>query len=314
MSKSKNDEKEIICLNCTDLYNQLRVDGIYYYNFQAYIYLIWSMALMIVFVNGLCLIVMTKTKVLRKPSDVLLKCMVISDSLMGTLPVPFWLISWLLAYHFYPNCPLYRFKIVSGYFVAWVNFLLISLITLDRYMSICQPYRYVKWSGNQHRYKIVLILVLISRLIAVSSMFLFESFTFQVIVLCFVILVILIVNIILYAKISQNIKCIDNYYNKLVGKQIATNKVTSLEKKGQFINWMMLLTLAFSYCPYILSQVLHFFGALDDLGYALGKWGYALIFSRSLVNPILYCFSYTTFRKRCIQLLLRIFNDSKNQF
>ena len=253
--------------------------------------------------------------VLSNPSDVLLKCMVISDLLMATLPVPFWLISWLLAYHFYPYCPLYRFTIVSGYFVAWVNYLLISLITLDRYMSICQPYRYVKWSGNQHIYKIVLVLVLISSLIAVSSMFLFGSFTFQVIVLCFVILVILIVNIILYAKISQNIKCIDNYYNKLVGKQFATNKVTSLEKKGQFINWMMLLTLAFSYCPYFLSQVLHFFGALDDgLDYALGKWGYALIFSRSLVNPILYCFSYTTFRKRCIQLLLRIFNDSKNQF
>ena len=35
MNKSKNDEKEIIYLNCTDLYNQLRVDGIYYYNFQV---------------------------------------------------------------------------------------------------------------------------------------------------------------------------------------------------------------------------------------------------------------------------------------
>ena len=203
------------------------------------------MAFMIVFINGLCLIVMTKTKALSNPSDILLKCMVISDLLMGALPVPFWLVSWLLAYHFYPNCPLYRITILSGYFVAWVNYLLVSLITLDRYMSMCQPYCYAKWSGNQHIFKIVLVLVFICSFIAVSSMFLFGNFTFQVIVLCFVILVILIVNITLYAKISQNIKCIDNYYSKLVGKQFATNKVTSLEKKGQFITWMMLLTLTF---------------------------------------------------------------------
>ena len=77
---------------------------------------------------------------------------------------------------------------------------------------------------------------------------------------------------------------------------------------------MMLLTLAFSYCPYFLSQVVHFFGALeDDLGYALGIWGYAFIFMRSLVNPILYCISFVKFRNRCIQLLKTVFN-SKSQF
>ena len=115
MSKSKLDEKEIIYLNCTDLYNQLRVDGIYYYNFQAYIYLVWIMAFMIVFINGFCLIVMTKTKALSNPSDILLKCMVISDLLMGALPVPFWLVSWFTSISL-----LSKLSIIQNSYLIWL--------------------------------------------------------------------------------------------------------------------------------------------------------------------------------------------------
>ena len=310
-----NDGRKVIYINCTNLHNQLRVDGIYYYNFEVYIYLVWTMALMIVFINGLCLIAMVKRKVLSKPSDILLKCMVICDLLMGMFPIPSWSISLILTYHFYPNCALYKFTVFSGYFIAWLNYLIITFITIDRYMSICKPYCYVKWSGNQYMHKVVLVFVFMSSLIAVSSMFLFGNFTLIATVLCFVILVILIGNTMLYVKISQSIKSIDNYYKNLVGKQFATSKVTSFEKKGQFKNLMMLLTLAFSYCPYFLSQVVHFFGALeDDLGYALGIWGYAFIFIRSLANPLLYCISHAKFRKRCFDLLLMIFNNSKKQF
>ena len=315
MRNLNNNERKIIYFNCTNLHNQLRVDGIYYYNFAVYIYLVWIMALMIVFINGLCLIAMVKKKVLSKPSDILLKCMVICDFLMGIFPIPLWPISLLLTYHFYSNCALYRFTVFSGYFIAWLNYLIITFITLDRYMSICKPYCYVKWSGNQYLYKVVLVFVFMSSLIAVSSMFLFGNFTLIATVLCFVILLILIGNIVLYVKISQNIKSIDNYYKNLVGKQFASSKVTSFEKKGQFKNLMMLLTLAFSYCPYFLSQVVHFFGALeDDLGYALGIWGYAFIYIRSIANPFLYCISHAKFRKRCFELLLLIFNNSESQF
>ena len=314
MRISNNDGKEFIYINCTNLHNQLRVDGIYYYNFEVYIYLLWIMAFVIVFINGVCIITMVKTNIMRKPSDILLKCMVTCDLLMGTFTVPLWLISLLLAYYFYPNCGLYTFTVFSGYFIGWVDYLIITLITLDRYVSICKPYCYVKWSGNKHIYRTVLFFISTGSLIAVSSMFVFGNFTLQATALCFVILVILVVNIILYAKIGQAINFMDKYYHKIVGKQFATRKVTSYEKKGQLINMMMLLTLVFSYCPYFLSQVVHFFGALeDDLGYALGIWGYAFIFMRSFVNPILYCISFVKFRNRCIQLLKTVFN-SKSQF
>ena len=315
MMRISNDGKETIYINCTDLHNQLRVDGIYYYNFEVYICLLWIMAFVIVFINGVCIITMVKTSVMRKPSDILLKCMVTCDLLMGIFTVPLWLTSLLLAYYLYPNCGLYTVTVFSGYFIAWVDYLIITLITLDRYLSICKPYCYVKWSGTKHIYRIVLVFISIGSLIAVSSMFVFGNFTLQATVLGFVILVILVVNVILYAKISQTIKYMDKYYRKIVGKQFATRKVTSYEKKGQVINMMMLLTLAFSYCPYFLSQVVHFFGALeDDLGYALGIWGYAFIFIRSLVNPILYCISFAKFRNRCVQLLLTVFNNCKSQF
>ena len=315
MQNSSRNEQEIIFINSTNLANQLRIDGIYYYNFQVYIYLLWILAFMIVLINGLCLIALEKSTVFSKQSDTLLKCMVICDLLMGTLSVPLWLISWLLAYHFYPNCVFYRFSVFSCKLVCWLNYLTITLITLERYISKCKPYFYVKWSINHHIYRTVLLLVFLSSMTAVSSKFLFGTFTLQVTILCFVILAVLIVNIMLYVKISQSITCINNYHTKLVGKQFATNKVTSLEKKGQLINLMMLLTLTFSYCPYFLLQMLHFFGALeDDLGYVLGIWGYAFVIIRSLVNPILYCISHIKFRQTCFQLLPTIFNISESQF
>ena len=310
MRNSSENEREIIFINCTNLPNQLRVNGTYYYNFQAYIYLLWILAFVIAFINGLCLIALGKTTVLSKKSDLLLKCMVICDLLMGTLSVPFWLISWLLAYHFYPNCILYGFTIFSGKLLCWLNYLRIFLIPLERYISVRKPYFYVKWSINHHIYRTALLLIFLGSMIAASSNFLFGSFTLQVAVLCFLILVILIVNIILYVQISQTIARLDDYHSTLVGKQFATKKVTTLEKKGQYINLMMLLTLIFSYCPYF-----HFFGALeDDLGYALGIWGYAFVIIRSLVNPIVYCISHIKFRKICLQLLLTIFKISEIQF
>ena len=312
MGNLSNDERKIIYFNCTDLHNQLRVDGVYYYNFQVYSHLLWIMAFMIVFINGLCLITMTKTKVLSNPSNIVLKCMVTCDLLIGTLPVPLWLISLQLAYHLDTNCTLYRFTVFSGYIFAWVTYLIITVITLDRYMSIYKPYHYVKWSGKQHIYKIALVVVFMSSLITVGTMFLHGSFTLKAFVLSFVILLILIVNIILYVKIGQTIKCIDHYYTNLVGKQFATSQVTRPEKKGQFINLMMLLTLAISYCLYFLSQVPHFLGALeDDLGYALGIWGYVFVFARAFVNPILYCISHVKFRKRFVQLLLMMLKMSE---
>ena len=315
MFNLNNGERKIIYINCTNLQNQLRVDGIYYYNFKVYIYLMWIMAFMVVFINGLCIIALVRRKVLSKPSDILLKCMVISDLLIGVFPMPLWTLSLLLTYHFYPNCALYRFTVFSGYFFAWLNYLIITFITLDRYMSICKPYCYVKWSGNQYIYKVIIVFVIMSSLIAASSKFLFENFSLITTVQCFVILIILVGNIMLYIKISQSIKNIDSYYKNLVGKKFATSKVTSFEKKGQFKNLMMLLTLAFSYCPYLLSQVLYFFGALeDDLGHALIIWGYVFVFIRSLVNPILYCISHAKFRKRCFELLRMIFSNSKSQF
>ena len=315
MLNLNNSERKIIYINCANIQIQLRVDGIYHYNFEVYIYLTWIMAFMVVFINGLCLTALVKGKVLSKPSDILLKCMIIFDLLMGAFPMPLWPISLLLTYHFYPYCASFRFTLFSGCFFGWLNYLIITFITLDRYMSICKPYCYVKWSGNQFIYKVITVFVIMSSLITASSKFLFGNFPLIITVQCFVGLIILLGNIMLCIKISQSIKNIDNYYKNLVGKKFSTSKVTSFEKKGQFKNLMMLLTLAFSYCPYFLSQVLHFFGALeDDLGDALLIWGYVFAFIRSLVNPILYCISHANFRKRCFKLLLMIFSNSKSRF
>ena len=304
MIHSKNEEKQVIYINCSNLRNQLRVDGIYYYNFEVYIYLVWIIDFLIVSVNVLCLITMTNTRKVWKPSDILLKCMVLSDLLMGIFSIPFWLISLLLAYHFKPNCTIYRFTVFCCYFVGWLSFLITFLITLDRYISICKPFCYLKWSSYHRVFKTALFSIFMLSLVGVGSLFLFKTFSLQVIVLCFVILVIMVTDVILYAKIGAKIKSVDRYYRNLVGKQFSLNNVTSIEKKGQVINLAMVLALVLSYSLYFFSQVLHFFGVLeDDFGYAIGIWGYALVLVKSFVNPILYCISLEDFRSKLVQQL-----------
>ena len=300
----KNDRVTMIYINCSHLQYPLRVDGVYYYNFEAYIYLAWVVAFMIVFINMLCLITMIKASALWKPSDVLLKCMVFCDLLMGIFSVPFWLVSLLLVYYSYPNCLLYRFTVFSGYFVGSLSFLTITLITLDRYVSIWKPYFYVKLTAKKNVYKIEITLMSLFALLGVSSPFVFDNYSLQAAVLCLVFLIVFIADLLLYVKINQKIKAIDNYYKYLVGKTFATTNVTNYEKKGQVINLAMVLALVFSYCPYFVLQLLHILAVLeDDLAYALGIWGYILISIKSLVNPILYCISGKEFRKKLLNLM-----------
>lgn len=300
----KNDGVRMIYINCSRLQYPLGVDGVYFYNFEVYIYLAWVLAFMIVFINMLCLVTMIKARALGKPSDILLKCMVFCDLLMGIFSVPFWIISLLLAYYSYPNCLLYRFTVFSGYFVGSLSFLTITLITLDRYVSIWKPYFYVKLTAKENVYKIEITFISFFALLGVGSLFLSENYSLQAAVLCLVFLIIFIADLLLYVKINQKIKEIDNYYKYLVGKKFATSNVTNYEKKGQVINLAMMLALVFSYCPYFVLQLLHILAVLeDDLDYALGIWGYIFISIKSLVNPILYCISRKEFRKKLLSLV-----------
>ena len=97
MCYSKSCGRKVIYINCSHLHYQLRVDGSYYDNFEMYNGLAWVMVFMIASINVLCLFTLTKHKSFRKPCDILLKCMVFCDLLMGILSIPFWLISLLLA-------------------------------------------------------------------------------------------------------------------------------------------------------------------------------------------------------------------------
>ena len=195
----------MIYINCSRLQYPLGVDGVYFYNFEVYIYLAWVLAFMIVFINMLCLVTMIKARALGKPSDILLKCMVFCDLLMGIFSVPFWIISLLLAYYSYPNCLLYRFTVFSGYFVGSLSFLTITLITLDRYVSIWKPYFYVKLTAKENVYKNEINFISFFALLGVGSLFLSENYSLQAAVLCLVFLIIFIADLLLYVKINQKI-------------------------------------------------------------------------------------------------------------
>ena len=265
----KSCARKIVYINCSHLHYQLRVDGSYYHNFEVYNGLAWVIAFMIASINILCLVIITKQNSFRKPSDILLNCMVFCDLLNGIFSVPSWLISLLLAYHNYPNCTLYRFTVFCGYFVGRLSFLTIFLITLDRYVSISKPYVHVKWSVSKHIYNSILVFVFTVNLIGVSSLFLVESFNLQATVASSFILIILIVNVILYVKIGLKIKAIENCYRNLVGQIFATSNVTN-HKKSQVIMSVMVIKILLSYAPYFLLQLLHFFRLLDnDLSYGV---------------------------------------------
>ena len=185
-----------------------------------------------------------------------------------------------------------------SHFVGWLSFLTIFLITQDRYVSIWKPYVYVKWSVSKHVYISILVFVFTASLLSVSSLFLVENFTLQATVASFFVLIILIVNVILYAKI----KVIENCYRNLVGEVFATSNVTNHEKKSQVIISAIVITILLSYAPYLFLQVLHCFRLPgNDLNCALGLLGYIFISVKSESNTLLYIITY--FRKELFKLL-----------
>eukprot|EP00112_Aurelia_sp_Birch-Aquarium-sp1_P008533 Seg1944.2 transcript_id=Seg1944.2/GoldUCD/mRNA.D3Y31 product="Beta-1 adrenergic receptor" protein_id=Seg1944.2/GoldUCD/D3Y31 len=96
-------------------------------------------AIFVILSNALCLVTLIKTPSLQTPSNVLVGGLCISDLLIGIIVQPLFIVFLVLFQHGFVEWKIIEIPFLCG---ARVSFILLHIVTLDRYIAICHPYKY----------------------------------------------------------------------------------------------------------------------------------------------------------------------------
>ena len=120
----------------------------------------------------------------------------------------------------------------------------------------------------------------------------FEAFNATIILFidCFV-------YIIIYCKARK----INDMHKKRMGKKYSTNS-PKYEKKLVKSTLLIVLSLYLCYIPHVVKLILEFINILyGDTVHTIGSWTFLSIASKSLLNPLLYCYSLKVVRSKVLE-------------
>ena len=95
--------------------------------------------LFVILSNAVCMITFIKTPSLQTPSNVLVSGLCISDFLIGVIVQPLFIAFLVLFQHGFVEWKIIEIPFLCG---ARVSFILIHIVTIDRYIAVCHPYKY----------------------------------------------------------------------------------------------------------------------------------------------------------------------------
>ena len=89
-------------------------------------------------------------------------------------------------------------------------------------------------------------------------------------------------------------------HKKRMGKKYSSNS-PKYEKKLVKSTLLIILSLYLCYTPHVIKLILEFTDILDgDAVYTINSWTFLSIASKSLLNPLLYCYSLKVVRSKVL--------------
>uniref|UniRef100_A0A7N6BGH2 G-protein coupled receptors family 1 profile domain-containing protein n=1 Tax=Anabas testudineus TaxID=64144 RepID=A0A7N6BGH2_ANATE len=277
-----------------------------------------SISLLTVSLNLLVIISISHFRQLHTPTNLLLLSLAVSDFLVGLLVMPFQILllepCWFLGDLV---CVLLNFPLFITVCASVVNMVLISV---DRYVAICDPLRYpAKITANRVR-----ISVLLCWIYSVCYSFLFLPENLKQpgrynscygecvisanaavdLVLGFIIPISSI--IILYMRVFvvavSQARSMRSHIAAVKLQRSVTVTVKKSELKAARTLGVVVAVFLMCYCPYYgvsLSEYEVFLGSSTNLFIVF------LVYFNSCLNPLIYAFFYPWFRK-CVKLILTL--------
>ena len=299
MNNNSNAGKDFE-VNCGSFNFYFSVEGVYLYNFYINVSGFLITSFLIIILNCLILVILLSNNVFNTASFTLLKLKSFVNVTQGFLTGPLWLTIMFLAQSNATNCRIYMATTFTGYVNGGNLVLLVIMISIDRYVAVFMPFSYIKFMSTHEKFYIYVYILcfLITFSIGVISITI-DNFMIELInqVVCCMLL--LLLTPIIYWKLYFKVKRIRLAQRR--GSRLYFRDLQS-EYKKTFLTFMLVVTLYLAYIPFVAAGILRMMQVFErKVFYGLYLWVYFMIYSYSIVAPILYCCSQPVIRRKIRQ-------------
>ena len=267
---------------------------------------------LIICLNILVTMAITKKRKLRTASNVLLVSTAVSDTCVGISSIPFFATNFFVAYHIRTyNCVLYTFQIASMHYFSLVSFVLVMIISIDRVLAIFKPFFYHdRIVSCWRRYLYITIVIWILIAIFIIIVVLSPAWHLLLYVEAAVFIISSITSLATHTAIYLTVK----RFRKTVPHGCATTntydkkqqqKQQRKDRKLSVLTFFMLISILVCYVPYSITGLMWLSNLNNDWLMPLNVWSFVMVTVKSLLNPILYCYSISSIYKE-IKCLLHL--------
>ena len=267
--------------------------------------------------NAIFLITLLKSHSLHTPSNFLLGALCCCDFLVGIVVQPLFLTNMFSSHQCYPFNILAKVYYYTYILCCGFSLFLASLLSIDRYIAICHPYRYYT-IVNINKYSVV-IGIFLATLAASTSLIFIDIYHLWMgffVIEVLVITVILVSYVKIYCVILNLKTTVPHTFGTFDGEKEAKLRKQRKEREKTFTIGVILGFLLASYfveAGRSLDFLIKRQGNNCDTPTStliLDMWTDVFVLANSCVNPIIYCVRSKEIRTAA----LRIFRPTSNNF
>ena len=278
-----------------------------FFNEKVFLGLFSIVAAMIIICNGVFLIILTKKRSLRTPSNILLGALSLSDLLIGLVVQPLWIAEFGYIVSGVRSASvdnIFKVKHVLTWFCILLSFSFIVCSSLDRYIAICFPFYYSAKATNKTHLKLTAacfgastclygLLAAIDYASHAASRYVFLSLMgSSLVATAFSNLRIFTV----LRRLSKTTQSVAHPSNS--DRRLPTRR--DIERKNAVLVGVITAIFFLCYFPFIVRAVLDRSGALSNMSMISARrlklWTQFLVIANSLVNPVVYYARMAKFR------------------
>ena len=258
--------------------------------------------------NSLILIALHKVSVMHPPTELLFRCLAVTDLCVGVISQPLCVTYLLIAvtkinYHvlFYVD----SVQHASSFILCGVSFFTSTAISVDRLLALTLGLRY-RHVVTLRRYRVIIICFWIIGVAGVFLLFCSSRKIFFLVanvfaVLCVLISVVSFTNIFLKLRKHQA-QIRDGHRGQANGGAIPLN-IARYSKSVSSIAWVQ-LALVVCYLPFIISVIaIHINGWSGTTASTIWMSAITLLYLNSSLNPILYCWKIKERRREAKNMM-----------
>ena len=265
-----------------------------------------ALSITVVCLNGPLLLALLKTASLHTPSNAALGFLCFSDFIIGTVSIILWSLSISAMFGDHSENIHKLYVLMFQLYFSFVGFsaLFIIAVNLDRYASICHPYKYLEYATSKLYVIISLCGVFLYVAVVCCLSFVFNVYdTYSYLLLMAIVLGI---TIIILVFCNWRILRVIKRHRRQIVAQVTCEQQSRFDRERKRYKVIVVLVVAFLICniPAMLVAVALLFDVQRrSLVFSLiTVFSACLVELNSIINPLVYLFRIRIFRNAVKEL------------